>query len=282
MAGLFVLGPLTLRLLSRNDLIAVWVHPNSQIFAWTFALNILFAIDQSRVSQLIQPLWSLSVEEQYYAVWPLVVRRLTADRLRQVCVALIAVSVAIRAAFAFSGHTMAAYALTPCRFDALAMGALLAVMLRSQRGVEQLRVWSSKLAVTSAVAFGVLAAFTGTDFDHRLMVVAGIFLLDLFFASGMAAMLTAPESSPLRIPFRWAPLRTVGKYSYAMYLFHQGIIVVLGYENVAWRLTALLHSSLLDQIAFSILAAGLSFGAALVSWWLLEKRFLALKRYFPY
>ena len=281
-AGLFVLGPLTLRLLSRNDLIAVWVRPNSQTFAWTFTLNILFAFDPSRVSQLIQPLWSLSVEEQFYLAWPLFVLWLKPDRLRQVCVALILISFAIRTAVAFSGNTLAAYTLTPCRFDALAVGGLLALMLRSPRGVEQLRVWCSKLAVASAAAFGLLAAFTGTDLEHPLVVAAGILLLDLLFASGMAAMLTAPESSPLRIPFRWSPLRTIGKHSYAMYLFHQGIIVVLGYENITGRLTAVLHSALLGQLAFSVFAAGLSFGAALASWWLLEKRFLALKRYFPY
>ena len=280
--GLFVIAPLGLRLIARSDLIPILVHPESAIFAWIFWLNILFAFRPASVSPLIQPLWSLSIEEQFYLAWPFVVRRIRSALLSRVCVALIFAALALRIAFTAGGHALAAYTLTPCRFDALAMGALAAVMLRRDNGLDRLRAWSWKFAAASAASFALLAAFASVDFENPVVGTAGIFLLDLFFASALAALLSAPEESPLRSPFRWSPLRTVGKYSYATYMFHQGIIAVLTYKNLPWRLSTWMHSAFLGQFVFSVLAAGLSFGAALASWWLLEKRCLALKRYFPY
>lgn len=281
-AGLFLLAPLLLDLLSRGRMISFWVQPESQFFAWIFALNILFAIPHAGFSPLIHPLWSLAVEEQFYLAWPLVVRRLAKVRLGRICVGLIFAALAIRTVFAIAGNSPAAYALTPCRFDALAMGGLLAVTLRSENAMPLLRTWSWKLAAASLAAFAVVGLTRGLDFKDPVVVTAGISLLDLFFASSLAAILSAPAESVIRSPFRSSALRTVGKYSYAIYIFHQAIIIGLCTKNLPSLLIARLHSKLFADIAFSTLACALSFAAALASWWLIEKRFLALKRVFQY
>jgi peptidoglycan/LPS O-acetylase OafA/YrhL len=224
----------------------------------------------------------LSVEEQFYLIWPLVVRRFEGKQLERVCVGLIALAPAIRLGVAVFNRTFNAYVLTPCRFDALAMGGLLAVLLRSEEGVNRLRTWSVRTAVASFAGFLSIRASHGPQFLDSIMVTAGISLIDLFFASALASLLIARDSSPVRVPFRWGPLRTVGKYSFAIYLSHQGIIALLAAKNLPTRLTGALHSTPLGQSAFGVLAAGISFGLALASWWLVEKRFLALKRHFPY
>jgi peptidoglycan/LPS O-acetylase OafA/YrhL len=78
------------------------------------------------------PLWSLSIEEQFYLVWPLAVR--TCSRRRMACVAivlLIAGSCCTAALMFLAGRTLPGYVLeynTFVRLDPIALGILLALL----------------------------------------------------------------------------------------------------------------------------------------------------------
>ena len=85
----------------------------------------------------------------------------------------------------------------------------------------------------------------------------------------------------LRAVLRSGPLRSIGKYSYAMYIFHVPIVAQL---RRAFDL-----SRTLNPLAFGTLLAGeiaaaaaLSCGAGFISWRLFENRFLQLKSRFEY
>ncbi len=82
----------------------------------------------------------------------------------------------------------------------------------------------------------------------------------------------------LRTPF----MRFLGKYSYAMYIFHFPLAWFL--ENAGLgvnRYPTIAGSHIPGVIAFSLMTAGLTAIAALISWNLFEKHFLRLKKYFP-
>jgi len=80
---------------------------------------------------------------------------------------------------------------------------------------------------------------------------------------------------------RW--LRALGKYSYAMYVFHVPIWAhVQPLVFPGNRVPAVLGSHVLPSVALGVLCGLLTFAAALVSWNLYEKQFLKLKRYFAY
>src|SRR6201999_2612493 len=71
-------------------------------------------------------LWSLSVEEQFYLIWPWIVLLAPARVARRVIVALIAVAPLSRfVGFFLFGRLGAMYPLTSC-LDSLGAGALLA------------------------------------------------------------------------------------------------------------------------------------------------------------
>ena len=85
---------------------------------------------------------------------------------------------------------------------------------------------------------------------------------------GRAAALLAPGA-----------LRSVGKYSYAMYIFHVPIHHQLGVPLLA-RL-GYTHPGVGVTLVYAVAMSIVTYGAALISFHVLEKRFLQLKRRFP-
>jgi peptidoglycan/LPS O-acetylase OafA/YrhL len=282
-ASVFVAGPFILANLSRNGLPATKLHPESQLFAWTFTLNIPFGFDTQHVSSLIHPLWSVSVEEQFYLFWPLVVYLLRPQDLRRLCLALVGTALAIRIVFSMAGNGLAAYVFTPCRFDALALGALLALTLRTPGGMTLAKQWASRFTVVAFVGVAIIVFLRGTLFTDPVVSTVGLSLIAILYASALACVLATPLGSALRRPFCITPLRLLGKYSYATYVFHQFIIVglvAMGISSIT--LASRLHSKIWGDLAFGAIAGATTLGCAVASWWLFEKRFLSLKRAFSY
>jgi len=73
--------------------------------------------------------WSLAVEEQFYLVWPVVVKFCSQAQLRKIAIAVICISPALRYYLAL--HQVNIYSNTFCRLDGLMAGALLALVIRS-------------------------------------------------------------------------------------------------------------------------------------------------------
>lgn len=216
--------------------------------------------------------WSLAIEEQFYLVWPVVVWKLPARRLTQVCAVLI---IAIAAARFVVVHFPLpsrefVYALTPLRCDALLFGALVACL--QARGLlarfSFVVKWTA-LTGFALLCFGIVRSH-GTGYVEPGIERFGYFGVDLLFASLIAAV-------PLWRGSRWfAParsgfLRFFGKYSYAIYVFHYPIsryLLSFAIGGVSPAVKALL---------VFLVGTVLSVAAALVSWNLLEKHCLALK-----
>jgi peptidoglycan/LPS O-acetylase OafA/YrhL len=79
--------------------------------------------------------WSLSIEEQFYLFWPFIVHRLSARRLFAVCVYIAMSALVMRGIMVFSGaSSWAVYTATTSRLDALALGVVVACILRIPSG----------------------------------------------------------------------------------------------------------------------------------------------------
>jgi peptidoglycan/LPS O-acetylase OafA/YrhL len=82
--------------------------------------------------------------------------------------------------------------------------------------------------------------------------------------------------------FQTRLMRVLGKYSYALYVFHFPLAIVLqrmGLTVLAFPRVA--GSSIPGAVAFTLIAMTISLSIALLSWHLYEKHFLRLKRFFP-
>lgn len=242
--------------------------------------------------------WTLAVEEHFYLLWPVLVYKLERKTLISVCVAVFVTAFLLRAGMILSGASpFAVYVLTPCRMDGLALGSCLALSLRGPRGIEPLvRRARIVLPISAILWIGIMWAKGGWGQYGLIAQTVGYSVTESFYAS---VLIFALASRGLSTALSAGALRFFGKISYALYVFHVPIIAFLATRyapgdparsmivplKMALPDGAFVRSILapaLDALTFVILAVGLSVGAALTSWYLIERPCLRLKRFFPY
>lgn len=205
-------------------------------------------------------LWSLSVEEQFYLVWPaalLLLLKLRSSRLR-----VLAVGLAAAASFLYAQHEIGrraidAYFLLAPRAGEFLIGALAWLLWRTDRPPNRLaaNVLSGGgllLIVGAALAFDARTPFPG--------------LSALAPCLGAAALIAAPQfgPSPVTRALRLPPVVAVGLISYSVYLWHWPLVSLLRYQDVA----------ITPPVTAGIVAASLALGG--LSWRLLETGFRGL------
>jgi len=238
--------------------------------------------------------WSLCVEEHFYLLWPFLVWSLSQHGLMRLCLALAVFSLAVRLALLRFGPSFEiAYLITPCRLDGLALGAGVALALRHSGVWQAIRSRALAIGMAAAAGFLAIGAVQGhfkdnVDFrfsrpplrgDSSLILGVGITLAAVLFCSLLVLALdpVRPSSLFLRV-LEWRPLRSIGKYSFAMYVFHRllfhissTLLVKLlpNYDRVPPWLGKTLGGLWLIAVAYA---------AGWLSYHLYERHFLALKR----
>ena len=124
----YVIGPVGFRMIDRGDLVKI-LHPETQAFAWLYMVNVAMSFSIP-ITSLLGHFWSLCIEEHFYFVWPFVIRNLGRTRIIRICAWMIFSSLVLRFLFYLNHFGFAAYALTVCRIDALAIGAGIALVSR--------------------------------------------------------------------------------------------------------------------------------------------------------
>jgi peptidoglycan/LPS O-acetylase OafA/YrhL len=253
-----------------------------EIWYWAYMSNYLIGYRGTFRHGILDVSWSLAIEEQFYLLWPLVVYFFGRRALMRICVGVIVVAVATRTVMVFAQfHPIAIYVLTPCRMDALSVGALVAMIVRGKAHPNV--VWKGSVAtliVTGLVSVSVLL-MDDMQWNGRLVMTLGYTVLAVFFG---ALLLLAWESSPasfLSKGLRAKALTILGCYSYAIYLFHLPVRAAI--RDLVFKPEDLLinGSQLVGQVIFYVAAGGATLLLALLSWHLYEKQFLKLKKYFP-
>jgi peptidoglycan/LPS O-acetylase OafA/YrhL len=220
--------------------------------------------------------WSLAIEEQFYLVWPAVVW--LASRRALVCIAATAIAAAIALRFVLTAGGLATtHFLTPCRVDTLMAGALIAVLGVPPR-------W---LGVVATLAGGgallAIAASTGQPWPQAPDMQRWGLLAALAFAVGLLTLVRC--GGVCERVCAWHPLRSLGRYSYCVYLVHYLVIdavtrLVLAASPEAKQWLAA-WPPLALMLAFAALCLLASWAIGWLSWHLFERHFLALKRHFP-
>ena len=251
---------------------------------WTYLVNLKVALVGWSSAGHIEHFWSLSIEEQFYLVWPIVLFCLRRRLLIGLCLASLAVSLIVRLSLVQAGEAVAAYVLTPARLDTLAIGALLALVARGPDGLARLRRWAVPAAGTAALGLAILIAWRqGLDAEDSAVQLIGYPVLAVFFGALLSMILTQPLASPLSQIMSSTGLRFFGRYSYALYVIHHPLVFFLRSQGVsvyAWPRAFGLQSP--AQLVFIVCATGLALAGALLTWHLCELPFLKLKRLFPY
>ena len=216
-------------------------------------------------------LWSLAVEEQFYAVWPLIVRRHERGELARFAWAAILVAPLVRAGAAvFVGNTDAFYVLPFCRMDALFVGAAIALAWTVPRQREALLRITRPLLVPAIAAIVFLLQRTTYHEEHKSVAWIALHYSALALLWGVLLVRALDVGRVGKLVLENPALRYVGRISYGLYLWHplvgRAMDVVLG-ASVEHTSPALL---LAVQTALSIAVAS-------ASWFGVERPFLRLK-----
>jgi peptidoglycan/LPS O-acetylase OafA/YrhL len=209
--------------------------------------------------------WTLSVEEQFYFVWPtaLLVLVKTARSRRTivaVLVAAIAASASIRVwIWVFGSGFPAAYMRTDARADGLLIGALFAFLWRWQVLPRRL---VNAAASAALVGIGVIAVFWS---NQSPTLFYGGFTVAAVAAAMIIVAVADGDWRPSAV-FETRPLRAVGRVSYGLYLWHILVLYIIAPEIPDW-----------PPVAKATLIAAVSAAMTYASWQIVEKPFLRLK-----
>jgi peptidoglycan/LPS O-acetylase OafA/YrhL len=255
-----------------------------QLWYWFYAMNLNLAWNGWPEFFAFSHFWSLAVEEQFYLVWPLLIFAAGSRRMVAVCVSVAIAAPLFRWWLVESGSALGGYVLMPARCDALAIGGLIALLMRDSAGVARTVRWSGPLLFASSGALlSLLISKRGLPTEDPLVQTVGFSLIAVLFGAVLVRTLITPEHSRLRRVLESRAMRVTGRYSYALYIFHHPVAIYLGSRWMpVGELPRVLSSQLPGQLAFCALAGSVSFGLAWVSWQLIEAPFLRLKARFPY
>jgi peptidoglycan/LPS O-acetylase OafA/YrhL len=211
-------------------------------------------------------LWSLSLEEQFYLVWPLLFLLLGRRHSLAPAIGLIVgIWVYRAAAIAIAPYD---YGLgifehrSDFRMDSILVGCALALLLDRREGG---RTHFPPLARWATHPVGLVVLLLLWTVNCEVQPLLGLYLsVQTVLVCGLVFHVIAFPDSGLGRLLRMCWLRFVGLISYSLYLWNQLFIA-----------TSVPEWGLVRRMPFCLLASA---GAALLSYFLIERPFLALKR----
>lgn len=237
-------------------------YAQSLAAATLFGSNMLFFHESgyfdaaSEVKPLLHT-WSLAIEEQFYILWPVVlalVYAVRSERLRIVVWSICVVSL-IAAIFMVAKDRSAAFYLLPSRGWELALGGALALVPHriGDRRINEALAAVGMLAILWCVwKYTVQTPFPGAG---ALPVCVGAALI-IYTGGGQGTFVSRLLS--MRPPV------FIGKISYALYLWHWPVLVFASISLVAQ-----------PSLMRGLVAVGISFVLAVLTWQFVEKPFRA-------
>lgn len=213
-AGYFLFSPTDLERLGQIGILSTLSVGN--IFFWLEAGY----FDAAAASKPLLHTWSLSVEEQFYFIWPLFLLLLSKKgraqgKTRGVLIAGISVFGVLSllgASYVSATDASAVFFLTPFRIYQFALGALVACIGLSQKG------WVSDIACALGIVLIGCAALIGN-------AASSMWLTAVMPACGAAALIFGSRGALSSAALANAPATWLGQRSYSIYLAHWPIIV---------------------------------------------------------
>lgn len=279
----FLVFPALLGLAGRMELADAAVQPSTQIYAWFHVYNWLAGIRGVwGIPVALSHFWSLSVEEQFYSVWPAVVRRWTGGRLVRVCLWVIGVSFVTRFLLRVFVGPFSAFFWTISRADALAIGALAAAMLTDQRLRKRVEMLARQSFYYGLAGFAILLGLTRDSNWTGWAGTIGMGFLDVLYGGLLVLCITLPAASWIPRILSLGALRSVGKYSYCIYLCHHPIFCIFHYLGFGSdRLGVRLHSPVLGYVVAVGVPGAVVLLTSIASWNFLEEPLLRFKDRLP-
>jgi peptidoglycan/LPS O-acetylase OafA/YrhL len=205
--------------------------------------------------------WSLAIEEQFYLVWPIIVRFLSKRQVAILAAVEIAASPFLR--YFLEAHHIHIYANFFCRLDGLMLGAFLAALVRSKDFVRERYIGLALAVLAVATPLAVIFDLRQAEwivFTFTSLAAGAIVYLAMFW-----------QQKWFQWPLANRFLLFTGTISYGLFLLHK--IAFAGVDGLH------VNSAKHPLLALGVILIG-SYVLAITSWNVLEQPFLRLKRFF--
>ncbi len=266
--------------------VSVWVRSQIPMHTWkgwliyVVYLQNWYILHNARIwwSNMSWHFWSLAAEEQFYLLWPWIAWNASPRNLVRISVLAMLGGLFLRCFIMWQfGPPSTVYEsfLTPTRGDGLFIGAAIAAYSSEHGGISQ-----RALAVLGAVGTAIIAAILFVHPNAFLTGAGSVYIFTIGLTAFALISGALVGSSQHFIPgltafLSQSWLRSLGKYSYGIYVYHNFIFV--GSLHFAWQkglgvLTRTRYAPL-----FLLIDIPLSYGIAVLSYKFYESRFLRLK-----
>jgi peptidoglycan/LPS O-acetylase OafA/YrhL len=241
-----------------------------------FMVNILFG------HSLLEPLWSIGVEEVFYLIWaPLV--KLFKNHIGYLLLTVFVFKLLLSVIIVFGGFPIQLQKLvTMLQFEAMAVGGAGAWWLFNAKKPVGSYYLFSKWVQWVLLAFvivklfffrGLSGAFVGFDVLFNTPVFSDV-LLQLIFC-WLILNVSVNTQSIIRLDFKW--LDFLGEISYGLYMYH--MLIVFGLVLVVSKFLLLLPP-VVETLIFYSVVTGLSVLVSFLSKKYFEDWFNAFRRKF--
>jgi peptidoglycan/LPS O-acetylase OafA/YrhL len=257
-------------------------------YAILYVYNFYSAYRGFNSSPFLDHLWSLSVEEQFYIFWPLLIFFVNEKHLKKLFLAGIIAAPVFRMAIFLIYQTgyieslsLAIYTLPLSHVDAFALGAYI-TRFSIPNARKQLAYLSLAVPllgfITQFAANGKFGPFLALGYSDSLpdayQFIWAYTVLNYWFV--VLIYCVAREKLFVRF-LEWPPLQYLGRISYGLYIYHFPIVF---HFPVTWFVDQI-HAVGISEECTPLLVLMASFIATLVaasfSYYVLEKPFLKLK-----
>jgi peptidoglycan/LPS O-acetylase OafA/YrhL len=240
----------------------------------TFTGNLSYNLFTASLSPLFAHLWTISLEEQFYVLVP--VLAFFSAAFRNTGPLLVAAGLAF--SFAVRWYVLANGIVYPtvwvfplCRLDPFLIGGVCAWLYRTRPAAFAARALAPALLAAAILGFALVLSFPGIGSS----IHTSWQLLAVALSAGCLVMATLPQG-PLARLFASPVLAFLGKISFGIYVYHQVALwctnlyfepVLLAYGGWGW----------LASLSLTLLVV---VGMSAASYLLWERRFLTLKARF--
>ena len=218
------------------------------------------------------PLWSISLEEQFYLTWPWLIRRATPRELAALCMGMMLVALFVRIAMGIL-HPYEDWVSKNSftRIDGIAVGGLIAVSLRGRLPNWRTGARMALFAICTGTLLAIAYGFGLFSLPVALLPLALGWPLAAIACGGMLLAVLG-DTGGFTALLRSAPIVYLGRISFGLYVYHELLLLA------GDRLFPGHSSSSTQMMAYFLFGLLGTMPLAALSYRWLESPFLRLRR----